>query len=460
MAIMLFPKNFLWGAAASAPQTEGHSSTNGKSPSIWDKWFEIAPDKFYQRQGPENTSDVYDLYLEDVANMAKLGLNSYRTSIAWTRLMPDGVHVNPEAVTFYRQYFQALLDHHIEPIINLFHFDMPWWLMARGGWESREAVSKFANYAQVAFEQFGDLVKRWVTFNEPLVQVKAGYLYGFHYPAVVNFRKAVQVGYHMLLAHTFAVQAFRQANIAGGQIGIILDVTPVYAKTESASDQRAQRAADLLNIRSFLDPAVLGHVPDDLLELLEVNQLTPISLLGDGAAIAAYTVDFIGLNYYRPKRVQAPTKPATPAKMPNELYEDYEWPARRINPYRGWEIYPEALYDVAIMMRDQYGNIPWFVSENGMGVANEARFKDASGHINDQYRIDFMKEHLQYLHKGIAAGSNCFGYHTWTFVDCWSWLNGYHNRYGLYSVDLDHHYQRQVKQSGLWFKQLITDNGF
>ncbi|EAC9481379.1 glycoside hydrolase family 1 protein, partial [Listeria monocytogenes] len=166
-----FPKNFLWGAVASAPQTEGAAAVDGKSPSTWDKWFELEPSRFYDGVGPSDTSNTYYQYREDVANMKAMNLNSYRTSIAWTRLLPDGKTLNQTAVQFYRAYFQEMLDQGIEPIINLFHFDMPWWLMEKGGWEARESVDHFAFYAKTAFEQFGDLVKKWATFNEPLVHI-------------------------------------------------------------------------------------------------------------------------------------------------------------------------------------------------------------------------------------------------------------------------------------------------
>ncbi|WP_125761590.1 glycoside hydrolase family 1 protein [Companilactobacillus hulinensis] len=454
-----FPDGFLWGAAASAPQTEGHSLLNGKSATTWDKWFEMNPEKFNDNQGPQDTSNTYEMYQEDVENMQKIGMNSYRTSISWARLLPDGKTLNPEAVGFYRSYFQDMLDHGVEPIINLFHFDMPWWLMEKGGWKARESVDDFAFYAKTAFEQFGDLVKRWTTFNEPIVHIECGYLLGFHYPAIVDFKKAVQVGYHTLMAHVCAVKAFRESGV-DGQIGIILNVSPAYSRSDSKEDMKAKNASDLLSIYSFLDPAVLGKTPSELISLLKENELLPYVDAGDSALIKKNTVDFIGLNYYQPNRVMAPENPITPAKTPEDLFAPYDWPDKKINPYRGWEIYPKALYDVAIMMRDKYHNIPWYVSENGMGVADEGRYKDDNGVIDDQYRIEFIKEHLEYLHKGIEEGSNCFGYHLWTFVDCWSWLNGYRNRYGLFSVDLDNDFKRTIKSSGKWFKELSENNGF
>ncbi|SET17202.1 6-phospho-beta-glucosidase [Enterococcus malodoratus] len=453
-----FPKNFLWGAAMSAPQTEGQSLAFGKSATTWDHWFQKSPEKFNQSQGPAITSGVYDHYLADCQRMEEIGLNSLRASISWARLLPDGKTINPAAVEFYRDYFSAMSAHGVEPIINLFHFDMPMWLMDQGGWESRDSIEAFAFYAKTCFELFGDLVKKWTTFNEPMVHVECGYLYQYHYPAVIDFQRAVQVGYHTLLAHKAAVKAFRAVSETG-EIGIILNISPTYPKSEAKADLLAAYRSDLLNTRSFLDPAVLGSIPEDLKTLLAENDLLPEVNAGDKELIAENLVDFIGLNYYQPRRVQTPQAANRPAQMPADFYAPYDWPDKKINPYRGWEIYPEALYDVALMMKDDYHNIPWFVSENGMGVADEERFMNASGEIEDDYRIAFMEEHLSYLHQGILEGSKCFGYHAWTFIDCWSWLNGYRNRYGFYRLDLET-LERSVKKSGKWFKTVSQNNGF
>lgn len=442
----------------SAPQTEGQSLAFGKSATTWDQWFHEAPEKFNQNQGPAITSGVYDHYLADCQRMKEIGLNSLRTSISWARLLPDGKTINPAAVEFYRDYFSAMSGHGVEPIINLFHFDMPMWLMDQGGWESRYSIEAFGFYAKTCFELFGDLVKKWTTFNEPMVHVECGYLYQYHYPAVIDFQRAVQVGYHTLLAHKAAVKAFRAVSETG-EIGIILNISPTYPKSEAKADLLAAYRSDLLNTRSFLDPAVLGSIPEDLKTLLAENNLLPKVNAGDKELIAENLVDFIGLNYYQPRRVQAPQTAHRPAQMPADFYVSYDWPDKKINPYRGWEIFPEALYDVALMMKDDYHNIPWFVSENGMGVADEERFMNPSGEIEDDYRIDFMKEHLSYLHQGILEGSNCFGYHAWTFIDCWSWLNGYRNRYGFYRLDLET-LGRSVKKSGKWFKTVSQNNGF
>ena len=450
-----FPKNFMWGAAASAPQTEGASLEHGKSPSTWDKWFELEPERFDNNIGPSKTSDVYHLYKEDAQRMADMNLNSYRTSIAWTRLLPDGKTLNQEAVLFYRDYFQALLDKGVEPIINLFHFDMPWWMMELGGWENPEITEYFAYYAKVCVEQFGDLVTKWTTFNEPIVHVECSYLFEFHYPAEVDFKKAVLAGYHTILAHAKAIKAMKEVN-SKLEVGTILNLTPVYTRSDSKEDVEAGRIADLLNIKSFIDGMVVGEFTQELIDLLKKHQLLPETTASDLEIIKQNTAEFLGVNYYQPSRVQAPEGDVTfPAKMPKDLYAPYVWPDRKMNPYRGWEIYPEALMDIAMMIKNDYNNIPWYLSENGMGVADEERFEDENGQIQDDYRIEFLEDHLTVLNEAISKGANCFGYHMWTFVDCWSWLNGYRNRYGFYRVNLETE-ERVAKKSSFWMRDLIS----
>lgn len=459
MVTYQFPKNFLWGAASSAPQTEGASNIDGKAKSIWDYWFEIEPEKFHQGVGPNNTSSFYKHYREDIKRMKDIHLNSFRSSISWARLLPDGKHVNQKAVDFYNDMINHLLKNDIEPIINLFHFDMPLLFQEKGGWESREVVDAFVYYAETAFKLFGDRVKKWTTFNEPIVPVEMGYLNHFHYPCVVDMKRAVVVAYHTMLASAKTVQTFHQIH-PDGEIGIILNVTPSYPRSDSEGDVEAANIADLLFNRSFLDPSVLGQYPEELIELLDTYDLLPPVQENDLEMIKENTVDFLGVNYYQPRRVKEKETPVTSEKiLPENFYDPYIWPKRKMNPYRGWEIYEKGIYDIAINIKENYDNIPWYVAENGMGVEHEERFMDDSGMIQDDYRIEFYQEHLKWLHKGMQEGSNCFGYHVWTFMDNWSWLNAYKNRYGFYRVDLKTQ-ERSLKKSGQWFSKVIQNNGF
>jgi len=209
MAIYKFPENFWWGSAASGPQTEGRVAEDGKGENIWDYWYQQEPEKFFDQVGPEQTSRVYTKYKEDIQLMKETGHNSFRTSIQWSRLIPNGTGaVNPKAVDFYNDYIDSLIEAGIEPFMNLYHFDMPLSLQEQGGWLNRKTVDAYVTYAKTCFELFGDRVKKWFTHNEPIVPVEGGYLYQFHYPNEINMEHAVQVGYHEVLSSAMAVKAY------------------------------------------------------------------------------------------------------------------------------------------------------------------------------------------------------------------------------------------------------------
>ncbi len=293
-----------------------------------------------------------------------------------------------------------------------------------------------------------------------MVVVEGEYLFQFHYPNIVDGKKAVQVAYNLNLASAKAIKAFREMGIEDAQIGTILNLTPTYAASDSEEDQEAARIAELWNNKMFLEPAIYGHFPAELEELLTLDKVLWETNDEEKAILKENTIDFLGVNFYHPNRVKAPdvAPNSVGSWMPDRYYDAYDMPGRRVNLDRGWEIYPKALYDIAINIKENYKNIPWYVSENGMGVSNEERFKNADGMIEDDYRIDFVQEHLEWLHKGIEEGSQCFGYHMWTPIDCWSWLNAYKNRYGFISNNI-HTQIKTVKKSGHWFKEVAEQNG-
>lgn len=455
-----FPDNFWWGSASSALQTEGASLQGGKSATTWDAWYARQPLRFHQKIGPDETSTFYRHWRQDIALLKQLNHNSFRTSLSWARLIPNGIgEVNPEAVDFYNNVIDELLAQEITPFITLFHFDMPMAMQEIGGWENRAVIEAWKHYAEVCFELFGDRVKHWFTFNEPIVPVEGGYLYDFHYPNVVNFRRAATVAYHTVLAHATAVKAYR-AGQYDGEIGIVLNLTPSYPRSQHPADVKAAENADLLFNRSFLDPVLRGEYPQQLIDLLCDYDQKPTCQRGDKLLIAEGKIDLLGINYYQPRRVKCRDSAVNPESpfMPEWLFDSYEMPGRKMNPYRGWEIYEPGIYDILTNLRVNYGNPRCFISENGMGVENEERFLQ-DGKINDQYRIDFVSDHLKWLHKGIQEGANCLGYHMWTFIDNWSWCNGYKNRYGFIQLDLPSQ-KRTIKQSGIWFASTAINNGF
>lgn len=455
-----FPDNFWWGTATSATQSEGCSPGDGKGENIWDYASHHYNQRFFNGVTADETSTFYQNYRGDIGLAKNIGLNSFRTSISWSRLIPDGDgEINPQAVEFYHSVIDELRACNIEPFINLYHFDMPMALQAKGGFENRDVVEAFARYARICFELFGDKVRYWFTFNEPLIPAEAGYLHPRHYPYVTDFHRAAQVLHHIVIAHCKAVATWREMKIEG-QIGIIMDVIPVYPRSETPEDQYAAEMADLFYTRSINEPILLGRYPDELISILKEHGQLPEIIPGDCELIANTHIDLLGINYYRPRRVKARDSILEEPHgfVPERFFEEYIMPGRRMNTSRGIEIYPAALYDIAMVVKNRYGNLPWFVSENGIGISDEEQFM-VNGQVQDDYRIEFLKEHLSYLHQAIAEGSQCLGYQMWTFIDCWSWQNAYKNRYGFYHLDLATQ-QRSLKKSGEWFRQVIENNGF
>lgn len=460
-----FPKNFWWGSAASGPQTEGVFEGDQKGDNIWDYWYKTQPEKFFNQVGPNLTSQVYKKYQEDINLMVETGHNSFRTSIQWSRLIPDPTtgEVNEAAVKFYNHLIDDLLANDIEPFINLYHFDMPMVLQEKGGWESLEVVELYVAYAKICFELFGDRVKKWFTHNEPIVPVEGGYLYGWHYPDKVDLKAGIQVLYHEALASAKAIAAYHAMDL-DGEIGIVLNLTPTYPRDEqNDADVAAARFVDGFFNRSFLDPAVKGHFPQDMVDWAKENDLLPQTTPEDLAIIAENTVDLLGVNYYQPRRAKAKETPVEKREaglLPEDFYDVYDMPGKKMNPYRGWEIYEKGIYDTLINLKENYGNIRCYISENGMGVEGEERFVNSNGMIEDDYRIEFVTEHLKWVHRAIQKGSQVQGYHMWTCMDNWSWLNAYKNRYGFVAVDLDNDAKRTIKKSGYWFKTVSDNNGF
>ena len=463
MTTYTFPKGFWWGSAASGPQTEGVLTNDGKGDSIWDHWYKEAPERFFDQVGPEKTSQFLTKYQEDIQLMKQTGHTSFRTSIQWSRLIPEGTGaVNPQAIAFYNAVIDELIANDIEPFINLFHFDMPMAMQAKGGWLNRETVEAYVAYAKTCFELFGDRVTKWFTHNEPIVPVEGGYLYDFHYPNHINLKEAIQVAYHENLASAMAIQAYHAMDLAG-EIGIILNLTPSYPRDpENPADVKAANIADLFFNRSFLDPAIKGEFPAELIAIVQELEMVPTVLEGDLALIQNNTIDLLGINYYQPRRIKAKESAVdhTHGPLPDDFFDNYDMPNRKMNVYRGWEIYEKGIYDILTNVRENYGNLPCYISENGMGVEGEERFADENGAIQDDYRIRFVKDHLKYVHQAIQEGSSVRGYHMWTCMDNWSWTNAYKNRYGFIAVDFNQDAKRTIKKSGHWFKTVSDQNGF
>ncbi|MEI6285887.1 MAG: glycoside hydrolase family 1 protein [Bacillota bacterium] len=454
-----FPEKFFWGSAASAPQTEGAALEDGKGPSVWDWWSRTEPDKFWEGGTPEFAADFYHRYKEDIQLFKQTGHNSYRMSISWTRIMPKGFGaINPKGIQFYHDVIDELIKNGIEPFVNLYHFDMPYELVKIGGWENRAVIDYFVEYAKVCFQEYGHKVKFWITQNEPIVAPEGCYLQGFHYPEVQDGKRAVQVGHYVMLAHSKTVKAYHEMNLPG-EIGVVLNLTPAYPATDSAEDKEAAHLADLIFTYSYLHPVLKGIYHPELVAFVKENNLTPEIAAGDLEIIAdpASIVDFLGVNYYCPRRIGAGPK----IKKDHHDWFTHVQNTKARYSDRGWEIYPEGIYDLLMRIKNNYGDIPCFISENGMGIRSFKEKEMVDGdRVHDGVRIDFVKDHLKCVHKAISEGVNCFGYHMWTGLDCFSWVNGYRNVYGFIRIDRENNLNRIIKDSGYWYKTVLDNNGF
>lgn len=455
------PEGFILGAAASAWQTEGWSGKKPGQDSYLDAWYKNNRQVWHNGYGPAKATDFINRYQEDVALMKHSGLSHYRTSINWSRFLTDyerGI-VDEE----YAAYIDSLLDEMqrqgIEPMLCLEHYELPAVLLEKyDGWSSKHVVELFVLYAEKVFERFAGKVTRWFTFNEPIVVQTRVYLDAIRWPFEQNTAKWMQWNHHKNLATAKVVQLFRRKGYAqqGGSVGVILNPEVTYARSSAAHDVKAADIYDLFYNRVFLDPAIKGEYPAQLLALLEKHQIHFDYSESELAIIRENTVDEVGINLYYPHRVKAPSREwnkETPFH-PAYYYEHFELPGRRMNKSRGWEIYPKIIYDMAMRIKNDYGNIPWFIAENGMGIENEVQFKNTHGEIQDNYRIEFIAEHLYWALKAKEDGANCHGYMLWAFTDNVSPMNAFKNRYGLIEIDLENNRNRRQKKSSHWFNAL------
>lgn len=453
------PKDFFIGAAMSGPQTEGAYKKHSKLASVWDLWSDINLSDFHNNVGSYAGNDFYNKYKEDIEIFKSLNLDSFRTSIQWTRLIDEDGNINISGAKFYHDLIDFANEKGIEIFINLYHFDMPAHLLRKGGWENREVVEAFVNYAKIAFKEFGKKIKCWFTFNEPIVEPMCMYEQGIWYPKIISLSRALNVQYNITIAHCLAVGEFRKLKCKNiirndAKIGLINAFCPSYTKDNpTQEDLEAVRMNDGLHNRWWLDVVSKGNLPNDVIDTLRKNNIFLDSRNGDTDIIKLGKVDWLGVNYYQPSRIQAPIEKFNKNGEPI-FFSPYIWKDRKINIHRGWEIYPKGIYDFGVYLKDNFPNLEFFISENGIGVENEEKFLDENGTVQDDYRIEFVKEHLEWILKAIEEGVNCKGYHYWALIDNWSWSNAFKNRYGFVRVELDNKYRRIEKKSANWIKNV------
>jgi len=458
------PEDFIIGAAASAWQTEGWSGKKQSQDSYLDLWYKNNKNVWHNGYGPGVATDFYNRYKEDIGIMAEIGLTHYRTSINWSRFLLDyeEVIIDEEYAAYIDKVIDELLEKQVEPMICLEHYEVPAYLFEKyGGWDSKHVVELFVQYAEKVLDRYGHKVKHWFTFNEPIVVQTRVYLDAIRYPFEQNTKKWMQWNFHKALATAKVVELFKQKGLKeknGAKMGVILNPEVTYARSSAPHDQEAAKIYDLFFNRIFLDPSIKGEYPQELFDLMAQHDIAFEYTQEDLSIIRQNTVDYVGINLYYPHRVKARTtawNESTPFH-PSYYYEMFDMPGKKMNPFRGWEIYPKIMYDMAIRMKEDYGNIEWFIAENGMGVEQEWRYKNEEGSIQDDYRIEFISEHMKWLLKAVEEGSNCKGYMLWAFTDNVSPMNAFKNRYGLVEINLDDNRNRQMKKSALWYQSIIA----
>jgi beta-glucosidase len=448
---MSFPEGFLWGAATSAYQIEGSPLADGAGPSNWHR-FVHRPGNTRLGETGDVACDHYHRWAEDVALMKDLGLQSYRLSLAWGRILPAGTGpVNTAGLDFYDKLVDALLAAGIEPNVTLYHWDLPAALDDRGGWAHPDAPRWFADYARTAFERLGDRVAMWSTFNEPWVSVDAGYVHGVHAPGRRNLLEAGLVSANLLRAHGQAVAVYRALD-AGcraqgrGRIGIVLNLEPKTPASQDPADLAAVKRTDAYMNRQFLDPLLRGRHPEGLADVYGTHRprLSPADF-----ALLDGSLDFLGINYYTRSVTRhdesAPPSYASTAKQPGAQYTEL-----------GWEVHPASLTDLLISLRDDYGPLPLYITENGVAFPDPA--PDGEGRIHDALRIEYYRSHLLAARRAIEAGVDLRGYYAWSLFDNFEWACGYEKRFGLIAVD-SRTQQRTPKDSAAFYREVIRTNG-
>ena len=438
-----FPESFLWGTATSAYQIEGSPLADGAGPSIWHR-FVRTPNMVKDGDTGDVACDHYRRYKDDVKLMREMGMKAYRFSIAWARVLPDGKgRVNQGGLDFYDRLVDELLNNGIEPLATLFHWDLPAALDDRGGWLNPDIADWFADYASVMYRKLDGRVKIWATLNEPWVVTDGGYLHGALAPGHRNRFEAPIASHHLLRSHGAAVKAYRAEG--KHRIGIVVNLEPKYAASESSADLAAVERADAYMNRQYLDPVFRGSYPEELKEIF--GEAWP-EWPAEDFDLIRQPIDWLGVNYY--------TRNVT-------RHEETNWPLKAV-PVRqhatysetGWEVFPQGLTDTLNWVRERYGNPTVYITENGSAFYDSPV---AEGEVvEDPLRVNYQRKHLRAVHDAIQQGCDVRGYMAWSFMDNLEWSLGFSKRFGIVHVDFATQ-KRTKKASALHYERVVASNG-
>lgn len=446
MAIVKFPQGFVWGAATAAFQVEGAYQEDGRGMSIWDT-FCRQPGKVFEGDNGDVACDMYHLYPEDVKRMAEMGITSYRFSIAWPRIIPDGSGaINEKGLAFYSNLIDELLKNGIEPMVTLYHWDLPQALQDQGGWTNRETIEHFVRYAETVFHAYNGRVDLWATFNEPwCISFLSNYI-GAHAPGLTDMQAAIDVAHNVMVAHGRTVRKFRELGIKG-QIGMAPNTEWAEPFSDSKEDHEAAwRRRGWLN-EWFLRPVMTGQYPEKLVEWFkQTTGAAPKIESGDMELIGS-PIDFLGINYYTGSIGRY-------NEESEDLFKYEEVPMGWDKTDIGWNIYPQGLYNVLTYIKQEFGDIAIYITENG-ACYNDG--PDARGEVHDTGRVEYLKKHVLQVNRAIESGVNVKGYYCWSLMDNFEWAFGYSMRFGMIYVDYETQ-QRIPKDSYRWYRKLARNN--
>ena len=421
----MFPRDFRWGTSTAAYQIEGAATEDGRGPSIWDT-FSHEPGRISDGATGDVACDHYHRYPEDIALMTGLGVDAYRFSIAWARIQPTGSGpVNPAGIAFYDRLVDALLAAGIDPVATLFHWDLPQALQDAGGWFNRDTAFRFADYADHVAAALGDRVKLWITLNEPFIHMVYGHGFGMHAPGETRMLGALPTAHHQLLGHGLAVAALRSRSAS--PVTIANSHSPVWVMGERDEDRAAAAYYDALQNRLFVEPLLGMGYPEGL--DLPVRD-------GDLEAIAA-PIDALGVNYYNPTGISAPSV----EELPFDMVTLDGYPMTEF----GWPVVPDGLRELLVDLHGRY-HMPMYITENGCAYAEWP---------DDPHRIEYLSGHLDAVNKAIEQGADVRGYFAWSLMDNFEWAEGYTKRFGLVHVDFDTQ-QRTPRRSYTWYRDFIA----
>ena len=437
------PSDFIWGAATAAYQIEGAWDEDGKGENIWDR-FSHTPGNISGGDTGDIACDHYHRWQDDINLMKEIGLQAYRFSISWSRLIPEGCgEVNQAGIDFYSQLVDKLLENEIEPYLTLYHWDLPQALQDQGGWPVRSTAEAFVEYTDLVSRKLGDRVKHWMTFNEPFVSAWVGHLDGHHAPGHKNVDEMLAAAHHLLLAHGWAVPVIR-ANVPGSQVGIVVNLGGKVPASNSFADRAAAWHEDGILNRWYLDPLAGRGYPLDIVQ----HYGRPMGFIqADDMGSIAVPTDFIGVNYY------------TRGVVRSEAIAEDENEARTVflnpNPTEmGWEVYPEGLYEILGRVHFDYNFPKIYITENGAAYPDVI---DEQGKVEDPLRIAYIRDHLISVSKAITVGVPVKGYFAWSLMDNFEWSYGYSKRFGLIYVDFETQ-RRILKSSARWYRDVIGAN--